>query len=138
MVADALLARWAEQPDTAALLSLSRRSLRQCLHHAFTNPRGLLFNLLDRLTSASVDRGEWAAISHDATFKCTFSVIGQKPMAQKAHEIHTAHTFLGVTGGCRGFSLQAKEGNEAFSNAVQDLFTPDMINQVRLLLFRCP
>ena len=77
-------------------------------------------------------------MSHDATFKCCLSVIGQKPMAQKDGEVHTAHTFLGVTGGCPGYSLQPKEGADAFGAALRDRFTATMIAQVRMLYSDSP
>jgi hypothetical protein len=59
-------------------------------------------------------------------------------MSQKAGEVHTAHTFLGVTGGNPGFSLQAKEDAQCFQAAVRDRFTQGMILQVRLLYSDSP
>ncbi len=46
-------------------------------------------------------------------------------MAQRLGEAHTAHTFLGVTGACPGFSLQACEGDGAFGAALRDVFADD-------------
>jgi len=54
-------------------------------------------------------------------------------MAQCEGEAHTAHTFVGVTGGCTGFSLQSSEGSEAFGSALRDCMTTEMIDQVRFL-----
>ena len=88
---------------------------------------------LAELKARATARGEWVVISHDATFKCTFSIMGQVAMAQREGEVHAAHTFVGVSGACPGFSLQPKEGRQSFEAAVDEIFTPDMKQQVRLV-----
>ena len=59
-------------------------------------------------------------------------------MSHDDGECHTAHTFIGATGACPGFSLQAKEGVQAFGDAVQEKSSQAMIDQVRLLYSDSP
>ena len=77
-----------------------------------------------RLKADATARGEWVGVAHDATFKMTFSIIGQEKMAQTTGEYHTAHTFMGTTGASPGFSLQAKGGVESFRAALHHRFRP--------------
>ena len=137
-VCDALLARWAERSDAVPPLSLDGRTLRRCLHHMYTNPQGFVKNTLTALIAEATARGEWTAVSHDATYKPAFSILGQTKMSLTEGECHALHTFLGATGGCPGFSCQAKEGAPAFHSSVADLFTEDMAEQVRMLYSDSP
>ena len=131
-------ARWSESSSMTAMLSFQLAGLRDLMHHVFTHPDGLVQTTLSELKHKATLRGEWVGLAHDATFKCTFSIIGQEKMKQKSNEYHTAHTFLGVTGSCPGFSLQPKEGAEGFGCALRERCTPEMIAQVRFLFSDSP
>ena len=139
-VLQALRARWAESACAVALLMVdsSARWLRKLLDHVFTHEQGEVQNTIRDLKHRATERGEWVAISHDATYKCLFSLVGQEKMTQKNQEFHAAHTFIGVTGACPGFSPQRTEGNDQFGEALHQLFTPEMRNQVRLLYTDSP
>jgi hypothetical protein len=60
-------------------------------------------------------------LSHDATFKPLFSLIGQTKMAQEHGEAHALHTFLGKSGAFPGASLQRTEGDQCFRDASSDV-----------------
>ena len=114
-IRDALRARWMETKDAVPTLLTSSScsySLREVLFHIFNSPS--VQQTLTDLKQRATDRGEWVAVSHDATFKCLFSLMVQYKMAQQQDECHTDHTFLGVTGACPGFSPQATEGDDDF------------------------
>ncbi len=66
--------------------------------------------LRDRLLVTATSRGEWEVLTHDATIKPLFSLIGQRKMAQDEGEAHALHTFLGKSGPLPGSSLQRTEG----------------------------
>lgn len=91
-----------------------------------------------RLMAAAVGRGEFTALTHDASYKALFSVLGQEKMAQKSGEIHAAHTLMGLTGACPGFSLQSTEGDASFGAAVGDRLSPAAVQQVRILYSDAP
>ena len=133
-----LWARWAEHDSAVPLLVVDKAWIRDVLHHIFKREGGTVQRTLHDLKRRATCRGEWVAVSHDATFKFLFSVIGQEKMAQKPGGLHAAHNFVGVTGACPGFSAQRTEGKEAFNAALNDLFTDDMRSQVRLLYSDSP
>ena len=138
-IVDEMLARWAEDAEGVPLLFPTMQvTVKECVIVIFKSPDGVVQSALRRLKAAATERGEWVAIAHDATFKITFSIIGQSRMAQRDGERHTAHTFIGVTGACPGFSLQPKEGIEPFTAALRDRFTDEMISQVRFLFTDSP
>jgi hypothetical protein len=138
-VIDELNARWAEQAQNPLLFAQNGAgAIRECMNFVFTNLAGIVQKALSDLKHKATQRGEWVAVSHDATFKCALSIIGQEKMSQRDGEFHAAHTFLGVTGACPGFSLQAKEGFDGFAAALRDRFTDEMIAQVRFLFTDSP
>ena len=138
-MADCLYQRWAESALSVPLLfEANSQSFRDCVLHILTNTNSKAQVALRDLKARATARGEWVSVSHDATFKCTFSVLGQKKMSQRDGEAHTAHTFLGITGACPGFSLQAKEGPDSFARAVSHRFTEQMAAQVRFFFSDCP
>ena len=122
----------------APLLLVDKAWLREILSHVVTHKDGLVQNTIRSLKHRATLRGEWAAISHDETFKCLFSLIGQTKMSQRPGELHAAHTFLGITGACPGFSAQSGRSHVAFGAALNHLFTPEMRSQVRLLYTDSP
>ena len=78
-----------------------------------TEVKNLIANLIDQATS----KGEWEVLSHDATFKILFSIIGQTKMAQVPGESHACHTFIGKTGACPGMAFEYSEGLPCFKSA---------------------
>jgi hypothetical protein len=73
-----------------------------------------------RLIAEATDHGEWEIVSHDATFKSLFSIIGQIKMAQRADEAHALHGFLGKSGALPGLSIQPKESAACFKDWVPE------------------
>eukprot|EP00959_Pyramimonas_sp_CCMP1952_P178705 3735425-Pyramimonas_sp.AAC.1 len=71
---------------------------REIMDHVFRHPDGLVQHAARRLMAEEVALGEFAAPTHDGTFKFLFSVIGQKKMDQKKGGIHVGHTLMGMTG----------------------------------------
>ena len=141
VIRDLLRARWAEDPEAVPTLLKSssvRNALREVLHYIFTDPSRIVQRTIGSLKDRATARGEWISVTHDATFKCLFSLIGQEKMKQAEGELHAAHTFLGVTGCCPGFSPQAKEGAAGFERALKDIFTDAMRDQVRFLFSDSP
>ncbi|CAJ1422424.1 unnamed protein product [Effrenium voratum] len=69
------------------------------------------------LLAQATRKGEWEVISHDATFKTLFAIIGQDKMAQREGELHALHTIVGKTGAVPGMSMQATEGRACFKRA---------------------
>jgi len=134
-IRDYLRARWVESDDAVATLLCSnvRVNLREVLSHIFTATDGMVQKTLAQFKQRAATRGEWISVSHDGTFKALFSLVGHKKMSQQAGGLHVAHTFLGITGACPGFSPQTTEGTGDFLQAVDDLFTPAMCAQVRFL-----
>ena len=138
-VMNRLQARWAESKTALPLLfATDTNLLRDCLQHIFTCPTGVVQQTLRKLTARATARSEWVVLSHDATFKILFSILGQKKMSQASGEAHTAHTFIGMTGACPGFVLKANEGPGSFGEALQVLFTQEMMEQVRFLFSDSP
>ncbi|CAK9005878.1 unnamed protein product [Durusdinium trenchii] len=76
------------------------------------------------LIGKNTEKGEWQILSHDATFKALFSVIGQRKMALAPGEGHALHSLLGLSGALAGLSLQHAEGPKCFADAVTSLL-PD-------------
>jgi hypothetical protein len=87
-----------------------------------------------RLVTQCTCHGEWEILSHDATFKCLFSIIGQQRMAQVVGEYHALHTFLGKTGALPGLSLQPTEGNTYFKCAAQEVL-PEAARSITKWIF---
>ena len=69
--------------------------------------------------------GEWVVLSHDATFKSLFSVLGQEKMGQKPGEIHAVHSILGKSGALPGLCAQHTEGKVCFQHASESLLPPE-------------
>ena len=65
-----------------------------------------------RLLQQAQTHGEWEIVSHDATFKVLFSIIGQEPMAQREDEYHAFHTIAGKTGTVPGAVALPSEGKQ--------------------------
>jgi hypothetical protein len=134
-----LHARWAESTDGMPLLFTKENTYwPDAVKQICENPEGILQRTLLKLKQRAAARGEWTVIKHDATFKILFSILGQEKMSQAIGEAHTAHTFVGTTGACPGFALEAKEGPESFGRALKALFTPQMIALMRFLFSDCP
>ena len=77
------------------------------------------------LIGKNTEKGEWQILSHDATFKALFSVIGQRKMALAPGEGHALHSLLGLSGALAGLSLQHAEGPKCFADAVTSLLPED-------------
>ena len=124
-----------------ALLGTSSRLTRKRLMEDVLElepVRGLRQQFIHKCTAA----GEWKILSHDATFKSMFSIIGQEKMAQKQGEQHALHSVLGMTGALAGLSMQQTEGPKCFQQACEDILplearnttlwvftdTPDTVN----------
>ena len=73
------------------------------------------------LIKASTEKQEWIVCSHDATYQTLFSLIGQKPMEQRADGAHALHTVIGRSGAVPGFSLQHTEGSTCFRAAIAEI-----------------
>lgn len=97
----------------------SRRRLMDAVC-ALGSVQALHKKLLDKCT----EEGEWSIISHDATFKSLFSIVGQKKMAQSEGEFHALHTILGKSGALPAMSLQRSEGPACFAAACREIL-PD-------------
>ncbi len=127
-----------------ALLGTSSRLTRKRLMEdilELESVRGLRQQFIHKRTAA----GEWKILSHDATFKSMFSIIGQEKMAQKEGEQHALHSVLGMTGALAGLSMQRTEGPKCFQQACEDILplearnttlwvftdTPDTVNLAR-------
>ena len=78
-------------------------------------------SLRDRLVATATSMGEWEVLTHDATYKPLFSLIGQRKMAQDEGGSHALHTFLGKSGAFPGSSLQRTEGEQCFRDASSDV-----------------
>ena len=63
-----------------------------------------------RLLQQAQTHGEWEIVSHDATFKVLFSIIGQAPMGED--EYHALHTIVGKTGVVPGAVALPSEGKQ--------------------------
>lgn len=83
------------------------------------------------LIGKNTEKGEWQILSHDATFKALFSVIGQRKMALAPGEGHALHSLLGLSGALAGLSLQHAEGPKCFADAVTSLL-PDEARRTTL------
>ena len=59
-------------------------------------------------------------------------------MDQKDGEAHVAHTLMGLSGACPGFSVQPDESAESFAAAVKERLSPAAIAQVRMLFSDAP
>ena len=134
-----LAALWA--PDNRATLLFGRQvkeSICELVEHVFASPESAVVAMRKRVLDAAVANGEFKCISHDATFKAAFAIIGQAPMSQRAGEVHALHTFVAQSGLCTGRSGQRTEGEDDFAQALADLLPHDAISQVEYLLSDSP
>jgi len=104
----------------------------------FTSADSAIVELKRLAVERAVANGEFKSISHDATFKVGFAIIGQVPMAQQPGGIHALHTFVGETGFCPGWSGQRSESEVDFALALDDILPDDAKNQVEMLLSDSP
>ncbi|CAE6948302.1 unnamed protein product [Symbiodinium sp. CCMP2456] len=95
-------------------------------------------SLRGRLVDAATSKQEWIVCSHDATYQTLFSIIGQRPMQQRAGEAHALHTVIGRSGAVPGFSLQATEGCACFRRAVAEILPIAARRTVRFLFSDSP
>lgn len=108
--------RFIAQGCPCALLGLRNRLTRRRLMEevwALDAATSLRKTLIDHCT----DHGEWTVLSHDATFKSLFAVLGQEKMAQKQGELHTVHSILGKSGALPGLAALHTEGKACFQQA---------------------
>ena len=120
-----------------ALLGLRNRLTRRRLMEdiwTLEPVTGLRRKFIDKCTES----GEWTILSHDATFKSLFSVIGQEKMAQKAGELHAVHSILGKSGALPGLSTQHTEGKACFQNALTSLLPLDARQTTRWVFSDTP
>ncbi len=89
------------------------------------------------LLNQAICRQEFVALSHDATFKAAFGLIGQRKMDQK-DGYHALHTFCGATGCCFGFSPQLKESPECTEAAAMKLLPKEALCQVKYFFSDAP
>ena len=131
-----LYAQWVANGSTTALLGFGNsRTLRALVNWLFgPGPAGEL----RRSKASELARlGMMESVSHDATFKFLFSVLGQVKMDQKPGGVHAAHTFC-AGHVCLGFSPQRTESPTCFSNSVGELIPQDARNAVRFLYSDSP
>ena len=110
------------------------RRLHNKLYYDHTLVSGSRRKFIDKCTES----GEWTILSHDATFKSLFSVIGQEKMAQKAGELHAVHSILGKSGASPGLSTQHTEGKACFQNALTSLLPLDARQTTRWVFSDTP
>jgi len=137
-VVDRLYQKWSEDGISPFLLSHGKSFIPVILRQVFTDTDGIAQRQRRQLMAEAVARGEFTALTHDASYKFLFSVVGQEKMAQQSGEIHAGHTLMGLTGACPGFSLQSTEGEDCFGAAVEDRLSPAAVQQVRLLYSDAP
>ena len=97
-VVDRLYQRWSCEGVSPFLLGQGKSFIPDILRQVFTDPAGDVQVCYRRLMALAVARGEFIALTHDASYKFLFSVLGQQKMSQKQGEIHAGHTLMGLTG----------------------------------------
>ncbi|CAJ1383870.1 unnamed protein product [Effrenium voratum] len=108
-----LATHFVSQGCPCALMGLRNRSTRGRLLEDILSKQPVQ-ELHAELLAQATRKGEWEVISHDATFKTLFAIIGQDKMAQREGELHALHTIVGKTGAVPGMSMQATEGRACF------------------------
>ena len=78
--------------------------------------------------------GEWETVSHDATNKVLFSIIGQEPMAQREDEYHALHTVVGKTGAVPGAVALPSEGKQHVRTSIAEIL-PEPCRATTLWVF---
>ena len=120
-----------------ALLGLRNRLTRRRLMEDLWTLEPIT-SLRRKCINKCTEQGEWTVLSHDATFKSLFSVLGQDKMAQKAGEIHAVHSILGKSGALPGLCAQHTEGKTCFRNASETLLPPDARQTTRWIFSDTP
>ena len=119
-----LVSAFIAKGSPCAFLGLRRQSTQQqLLDEIFSSDA--VQTLRGQLLAEATQHGEWQVLSHDATFKSLFSIIGQVPMSQKPNEAHALHSILGKSGALPGLSAQASEGLACFERACKAILPPE-------------
>ena len=74
-----------------------------------------------RLLQKAQTHGDWEIVSHDATFKVLFSIIGKEPMAQREDEYRALHTTAGKTGAVPGAVALPSEGKQHVRTSIEEI-----------------
>ena len=88
---------------------------------------------LCRLQQAQT-HGEWEIVSHDASIKVLFSLIGQEPMAQREDEYHALHTIVGKTGAVPGAVALPSKGRHHVRTSIEEIL-PEPGRETTLWVF---
>ncbi|CAE7300884.1 unnamed protein product [Symbiodinium necroappetens] len=107
-----------QQQSPCVLLGLRNRLTRRRL---MEDVAGLpcVQSLREGLVDTCTRQGEWHVVTHDATFKSLFSILGQEKMGQKDGEVHALHSVLGRSGALAGLTPQRTEGLACFQAACE-------------------
>ena len=132
-----LTQRFASQGSPCALLGTRNRlTRRQIMEDVWSLPQ--IQDLHTKLIDRNINNAEWSVLSHDATFKSLFNLIGQEKMSQQPGEAHALHSLLGLTGALPGLSLQRSEGPQCFNQALTQLLPQSARSTTRWIFSDTP